>query len=93
MEAFSEEVSALILKINEGLPENVQLRYNELIQRSVEGNLSKAEHLELTELIPKIEAKNVERLSYLVELAALWKCSIDEVMERLHIQTPPIIHK
>lgn len=90
--ALSEEVSALLLKINEGLPKEIQERYNALSLKTVQETLSTAEHEELLKLVPKVEAKTVERLTYLVELAQLWKMSVDEVMEKLDIQTPPVIH-
>lgn len=90
--ALSEKESALLLKINEGLPKEIQERYHILSLKTVQETLSIAEHEELLTLVPQVEAKTVERLTYLVELAQLWKMSVDEVMEKLDIHPPPVIH-
>ena len=90
--ALSEEESILLLKINEGFPPEIQKRYNDLSAKSVHENLTEAEHQELLELIPRVESKSVERLKYLVELSLLWDMSVDAVMEKLEIKTPPVIH-
>lgn len=89
---LTEAESRLLLKINEDLPEEVQIRYHELTTKSVEETLTEEEHQELLGLIPQVEAKSAERLKYLIELAALWKVSVDEVMDRLGITPPPVIH-
>ena len=90
--ALSKEETELLLKINEGLPEEVQLRYNELLIKQSEETMTEAEHKELVQLIPRVEAKGAERMRYLIQLAQLWNISVDEVMERLGIKPPPVIH-
>ena len=90
--ALSKEETELLLKINEGLPEEVQLRYNELLIRQAEERINETEHKELMELVPRIEAKSAERMKYLLQLAKLWGTSVDQVMERLGIKPPPVIH-
>ena len=90
--ALSKEETELLLKINEGLPEEVQLRYNELLIKQSEETMTEAEHKELVQLIPRVEAKSAERMKYLIQLAQLWNTSVDEVMERLGIKPPPVIH-
>ena len=90
--ALSKEETELLLKINEGLPEEVQLRYNELLVKQSEETITEAEHKELVQLIPRVEAKSAERMRYLIQLAQLWNTSVDEVMERLGIKPPPVIH-
>ena len=90
--ALSKEETELLLKINEGLPEEVQLRYNELLVKQSEETITEAEHMELVQLIPRVEAKSAERMRYLIQLAQLWNTSVDEVMERLGIKPPPVIH-
>lgn len=92
IKALTEEESALLLKINEGLPADIQNRYHDLSIKNVKETLTEAEHQELLKLIPQVEAKNVERLKYLIALAQLWKMSVDDVMKKLEIQTPPVIH-
>lgn len=90
--ALSKEEAELLLKINEGLPEEVQDRYNELLSKQAEETITEAEHEELTRLVPQAEAKTAERMKYLVELARLWQTTVDEAMERLGIKPPPVIH-
>jgi hypothetical protein len=90
--SLSEREADLLLKINEGLPEPIQWRYNELLAKSLQKEMSQAEHEEFLGLISEAEAKSVERLKHLVELAELWNMSVDEVMKRLGITPPPVIH-
>lgn len=89
--SLSREETGLLLKINEGLPEEVQLRYNELLAKLTSETITEPERQELLELPPRVEAKNAERLQYLVELAQLWSTTVDEAMDRLGIKPPPII--
>lgn len=90
--SLSPKESELLIKINEGLPEEIQKKYYELFKKSVEENLSEKEREVFLELIPLVEAKHAERLKYIVELAELWGVSVDEVMNRLGIHPPPVIH-
>lgn len=90
--SLTEEESELILKINKGLPEEIQLRYKELLEKSIDKSLTEAEHQELLQIIPQVETQSVERLQYIVDLAKLWKTSVDNVMDRLGIKPPPVIH-
>ena len=90
--SLTKEETSLLLKINEGLPEETQLRYSVLNEKLLQETLSDEEHQELKQLIPLLEAKNVERLGYLAQLSKLWNLTLDETMERLGIKTPPVIH-
>lgn len=92
LSTLSEEVSSLILKINEGLPKKIQKQYSDLSLKSVQGTLTVKEQEALLILIPKVEKKTVERLKYLIELSQLWDMSVDEVMEKLEIHPPNVIH-
>jgi hypothetical protein len=69
-----------------------QFRYNELLSKLAEEKITDAEHREFIELTTLAEAKNAERLKYLVQLAQLWQTSVHEVMDRLCIKPPPAIH-
>jgi len=84
--ALSREEAELLARINEGLPEEVQHRYNELLAKSADETLTESEHRELLQLNAKAEAQSAERLTYLLQLAALWDTSVDKAMERLGIQ-------
>ena len=83
-----ERMGFLLEKINTGLPDEIQEKYLTLIEKSANETLSETEHMQLLQLIPKVEAKQVERLKYLIELAHLKNISVDQLMEQLGI-TPP----
>ncbi len=90
--ALSPQESALLLKINEGLPLPVQEKYAALLAKSANGQMNEVEREELLTLIPLVEAKSAERLSHLVELAVLWNTTVDDVMAKLGISAPAVIH-
>ena len=89
--SLSPEEAALFVKINEGLAEPTQLRYKELLAKSAEETLTEPERQELLRLHAQVEAQSAQRLSHLLQLAALWNTPVDEVMERLGIQPPEVI--
>ncbi len=80
--------SELLLKINRGLPVNVQQRFDALIIKREAEILSAEEHNELLSLTQEVEALQVERLKYLSELAQLRKTSLSKLMDELQIATP-----
>lgn len=81
--------SELLLKINQGIPEDVWKRYNDLITKRRAETLTPDEYDELLRLTDQIEALNVRRIEYLSELASLRKTSLSNLMEQLGIRTPP----
>ena len=64
----------------------------QLFTKSVKETISAEERTELLTMVPIAEKWSVERLEYLIELSQLWETSVDEVMKKLNIQTPPVIH-
>lgn len=88
---ISDAAAELVLKINEGLPEDVQRRYYDLAKKSVNASLIEEELAEYQRLTPIIEEKTAERLGYIIQLAALWNCSVDETMNKLGIEIPDVI--
>ena len=89
---LTKEEANLILKIHEGLPDDVESRYQELQSKLLQEEISDQEHQELLGLIKLSEQKANERLKYIIELSFLWDTSTDEVMERLDLKPPPSIH-
>ncbi len=81
-----------MLKINEVLSEANQLRYNDLLKKLNQGRLTEMERQEFLQLTSLVEAKSAERLKNLVQLAWLWNTTTEEVMDRLGIKPPPVIH-
>lgn len=86
--SLTERETFLFQEINKGLPPKIQQRYRELLKKLEGQIISEAEHQELTSLIPMIEAKDAERLKYLIELAQIRNVSIDGLMESLGIKYP-----
>lgn len=85
---LSEAESGLLLKINRGIPESLQKRYNALVVKRQSETLSKKEYDELLRLTSRIERLDVERMKYLVALARLRKKSLTVLMRDLGIKTP-----
>lgn len=78
----------LLLKINQGVPPEVQKRYEELIAKRQAETLAPDEYDELLRLTDQIENLEARRMEYLAELARLRKTSLTALMETLGIRTP-----
>jgi len=85
---LSEAESELFLKINRGVPEALQKRYDALIAKRQDETLSRNEYDELLRLTSRIERLDVERMKSLAELARLRKKSLTALMRELGIKTP-----
>ena len=83
--SLSKAEAALLLKINEGLPQPIQARYAALSEKIQEETISSAEHEEWLQLNEQVEAKDAERLELLIELAELRNISVDELITQLEI--------
>jgi len=81
--------SELLLKINQGLPDDVARRYRDLIARRRAGVLHPEEHAELLRLTDQAERLEADRLGHLAELARLRGTSLRALMEELSIQPAP----
>jgi hypothetical protein len=84
--SLSTEETALLTKINSGLPEEVHLRYRELIGKRREERLTQAEYEELQHLTDQSEMKQAERLEALVQLARVRNTSLIDLMDTLGIK-------
>jgi len=78
--------SELLLKINEGVPFDIQKRYNELIAKRQAETLTPDEYEELLQLTQQVERLEVRRVEYLAELARLRGTSLTALMENLGIR-------
>ena len=81
----------LLQHINNGLPVELHEKYRKLMTKSADEALTEEEHQELLKLVPVVEAKQVERLKYLVELAQLRNTSVDDLMDQLGIAPPEYV--
>ncbi len=76
---LSRSKSELLLKINRGIPEKLQKRYNELISKRYEMAPDSEEYDELLKLTDRIE--------YLIKLADIRKKPLTILMDELGIHT------
>lgn len=89
--SLSASESELMLKISQGLPQEIQSRYDELSEKMSGDTISHTEHEELLELVDQIELKDAERLEYLLQLSRLRNISLNELFAQLDIN-PPAVH-
>jgi hypothetical protein len=86
--SVTQEEAALLLQINTPLPEDVQRRFDELIEKCDAETLDNKEYAELLRLTQQVEAFEVARLEALTKLAALRGVTLPELMQRLDIRPP-----
>jgi uncharacterized protein YnzC (UPF0291/DUF896 family) len=80
--------SELLLKINRGVPSDMQARHEELAAKRDEETLTPEEHAELLRLSHEIEMLEAKRVEYLAELAQLRQTSLTTLMQDLGIHAP-----
>jgi len=80
--------SELLMKINQGVPLELQRRYDSLIRKRRRHKLTSAEHREVLALSQEIERHDVERLKRLSDLARLRGLSLPDLMQALGIEAP-----
>ncbi len=83
---LSQPETILLKKINTGITDSIQKRYNYLVKKRKEETLNNSELDELIELTAYTESHNVQRLGYILELANLRNKSLDEMVEELEIK-------
>jgi len=86
-----EEEAELLQQINQGLPLDVQQRYDELTAKRRAETLTPEEHQELLALVDRIEQADAERLRALTKLAQLRKVSVMTLMAELGIRRPTYV--
>ena len=82
---LSSAEAGLLLRINRGLPEDLRLRYNELIARRKAAALTPQEQNELLTLTDQVEKQEADRAEALANLARLRKVSLPTLMNDLGI--------
>lgn len=85
---LSAEESALLARINQGLPSELRQRITMLRTRREEESITDAEYAELTRLTDQAELLHAGRMAALAELAKLRGISLPGLMEQLNIQFP-----
>ena len=86
--SVSKQETEILEKINRGLAQKTQQRYNELVAKRQAETLTDAEHQELLDLIDRIEQADAERVQALTKLAQLRNMSVKTLMETLNIRPP-----
>ena len=81
--SLPKQEADLLLKINQLRSPNSDTRYQELLVKQKNEELSKAEHKELSSLIDEYEAQDLKRVKYLTKLAKLRGVSLAELMQTL----------
>ncbi|NIM13234.1 MAG: STAS/SEC14 domain-containing protein [Candidatus Aminicenantes bacterium] len=85
---LSKDESELLLKINQGVPPDIQERYDELIAKRQSETLTPGEYDELLRITDQVEKLDAARVEYLKELARIRQTSLTALMEDLRIRTP-----
>ncbi len=86
---LSEREAELLGKIYQGLPEGMQQRLNELIEKRQSYAVSPDELQELIELTNRVEFFDAERLEHLIELAHLRNVPLKKLIRQLGIKPVP----
>jgi macrodomain Ter protein organizer (MatP/YcbG family) len=85
---LSARESELLRLINQGVPPELQQRYDGLLRKRRRTRLTRAEQQELLALTKQMEQFDVERLRRLAELAELRGVSLPELMQQLGLNPP-----
>jgi hypothetical protein len=85
---LSSEESALLTRVNEGLPSQIRARLKLLRDRRENGTITDDEYEELTSLTDRAEEIHADRMAALVELARLRGKSLPSLMDQLGIRFP-----
>ena len=77
--SFSNHETELFLKINKGIPFELQQKYNRLIAKRDKSELTQNEYKELLRLTDKVEQFEAKRIKYLSQLAKLRKTTLSNL--------------
>jgi hypothetical protein len=86
---LSASEADLLTIINQGLPVNLQQRYNDLTVKRDTDTLTTAEHAELLNLTDQVENLEAQRAEALVALASVRKQSLTALMQDLGLTSSP----
>ena len=87
--SLPKEESELLMKINNGLPSDIQKRFDELVVRRQAEVLTPSEHRELIELTEKIEKSDAERIRCIAKLARVRGVTPETLMKELKVYSSP----
>lgn len=78
----------LLFKVNQNIPDDAQIRYDELIAKRQAETLTTDEYQQLLQLTEQFEQFEAARIETMAELAQLRQTSLTNVMIELNIQPP-----
>jgi len=87
---LSPEQTALVQRINRGLPAELQARSERLVNKRKRSRLTAVERNELLQITNIAESLDADRAAALAELAKLRGVPIRVLMEEMGIKPPPI---
>jgi hypothetical protein len=83
---FAEKKEAnLLVKINQGLNREQQLRFDELAEKLQSENITESERKEFLQLTNQIELLDAKRIKLIGDLAKIRKQTFDETLKELGI--------
>lgn len=88
---LSARESELLLRINQGTPNELRERFNQLRVKREAGSITDEEYAELTTVYAKIEELHAERMTALGDLALLRGVPLDQLMKQLGISFPEYV--
>ena len=86
--SLSRNESKLLLKINQGLSPDVQMRFDTLVAKRQAETIAPNELQELIILTDQIEESDAERAANIAKLAQIRGVSFSDMMEELAIRPP-----
>lgn len=84
---LSEQESALLLKINQDLPPELQQQYQILIEKRHQETLTESEYAQLLELTEQVEKYQAQRMEYLTQLAQIRQVSLTTLITQMGIKS------
>lgn len=89
--SLSRAEGELLLKINQGMPSDLQVRYAELMAKRRAESLDSTEHDELLRLTDQVEEWEAQRMQCLAELARIRNTTLSDLMTTLGIPAPEYV--
>ncbi|WP_424099047.1 STAS/SEC14 domain-containing protein [Moorena producens] len=86
--SLSSDQARLLITINQGVPPEIQNRYDELIQKRRMEMLTPDQYSELLPLSDQVETIEAKRVEAMAELARLRQISLSTLMADLDIHLP-----
>lgn len=82
---LSHRETELLKKINEGVPPEISRPLQALRAKMEDETITETEHAELLRLVDEVEMFNVERLTWLIELAHLRNQTLTQLIDALDL--------